>query len=253
MANWVFKGLASGVVTTRYPYVVENIPGAWPGLPEVIKENACPADCRKCREACLSNAITRSGPAAPAIDYLRCLFCRRCVESCPRKVIVWKNDFRSAVLNRKDTLPRRFSRRSVYIRHVDGGACESCLWEINGLSNPYYDLHRLGFFFVTSPRHADLLLVSGPVTQSLADALIKTYRAMPGPKLVIATGACACSVSFAGMNYATPYRLADLLPVDVFIPGCPPAPLTLLHGLLLATGRISEAPEREPVNQIVRS
>jgi len=239
MANWVFKGLASGVVTTRYPHRMEEIPGGWSGLP-VVRGGNCPPECRQCAQACPSGAI-ESGPAGPRIDYMRCLFCRECVENCPAEVLVWRNDFRLARLNRRGEPSRRFSKRSVYIRHVDTGACESCLWEVNGLSNPYYDLHRLGFFFVTSPRHADLLLVTGPVTRNMADALDKAYRAMPAPKLVVAAGTCACSGSFAGVNYAAPYRLADLLPVDVFIPGCPPAPLTLLHGLLLAVGRLKEA------------
>lgn len=241
MANWVLKGLAKGVVTAKYPSVAENIPGAWCGYPEVQKEVICQEDCKKCLQACPTGAVTLSRAGRPVIDYQRCLFCGDCVHCCPEGVLAWENDFRLAALNSRCSRPHRFSRRSVYIRHIDGGCCEACLWEVNGISNPYYDLHRLGFFFVTSPRHADVLLVTGPVTGNMRGALEKAYRAMAAPKLVLAAGSCACSGTFAGMkNYASPFRLADLLPVDIFIPGCPPSPLTLLHGLLLAIGRAGE-------------
>ncbi len=237
MANWVWRGLASGIVTTKYPQRQDNIPGGWPGLPVVTGEGQCPEFCPQCREVCPAGAIDCRG-AAPVIDYRRCLFCRLCVTACPAGVLKWEDDFRTARRLRPDRPSERLSRRSVYIRHVDAGACECCLWEVGALSQPHYDLHRLGFFFVTSPRHADLLLVSGPVTRNMASALDKTYQAMPQPKIVIACGGCACGASLGGSSYATPFKLEELLPVDVFIPGCPPAPLSLLHGLLLAVGRM---------------
>ena len=142
MANWVFKGLASGVVTTKYPRQREDIPGGWPGLP--VAAGLCPDSCRACREVCPTGAIECTGGAV-LIDYNRCLFCRQCVAGCPAGILTWENDFRTAVSARQGQPGSRFSRRSVYIRHVDAGACECCLWEVGALSHPYYDLHRLGF------------------------------------------------------------------------------------------------------------
>ncbi len=129
---------------------------------------------------------------------------------------------------------------SLHIRHVDAGSCNACESEIKMLTNPYYDMHRLGIFFTTSPRHADLLLVTGPVTRAMQDPLLQTYEAMPEPRLVVAVGACACSGGIFGASVFTLGGLSEVLPVDVYIPGCPPSPLTLLHGLLLALGRVEQ-------------
>jgi formate hydrogenlyase subunit 7 len=129
---------------------------------------------------------------------------------------------------------------SLHVRHVDAGSCNACESEIKMLTNPYYDMHRLGIFFTPSPRHADLLLVTGAMTRAMAEPLRLTYEAMPDPRLVVAVGACACS---GGIFATSPFTLAGIehvLPVDVFIPGCPPSPLTLLHGLLLAVGRVEQ-------------
>src|SRR5579884_3792407 len=120
------------------------------------------------------------------------------------------------------------------------------------LTNPYYDMQRLGIFFTPSPRHADLLLVTGPVTRAMEDPLRQTYEAMPEPRLVVAVGACACSGGIFGPSAFAHGGLAEVLPVDVFIPGCPPAPLTLIHGLLLALDRAEQRLHGE-VCQIQRS
>lgn len=129
---------------------------------------------------------------------------------------------------------------SLHIRHVDAGSCNACESEIKLLTNPYYDIQRLGLFFTTSPRHADLLLVTGMVTRAMADPLRRTYEAMPDPRLVVAVGACACSGGIFGPSAYTHGGVEEILPVDVFIPGCPPSPLTLIHGLLLALGRAEQ-------------
>jgi formate hydrogenlyase subunit 7 len=136
---------------------------------------------------------------------------------------------------------RELFRGSFHLRHVDAGSCNGCESELKALSSPYYDLHRLGIFVAPSPRHADGLLVTGPVTLAMREPLIRTYEAMPDPRLVIAVGTCACS---GGIFRDSPLVVGPLdrwLPVDVFIPGCPPSPLTLLHGLLLAMGKVEEA------------
>lgn len=130
--------------------------------------------------------------------------------------------------------------RSLHIRHVDAGSCNACESEIKLLTSPYYDIHRLGLFFTPSPRHADLLLVTGPVTRAMEDPLCQTYEAMPDPRLVVAVGACACSGGIFGSSAFARDGVGEVLPVDVFIPGCPPSPLALIHGLLLALGRVEQ-------------
>jgi Ni,Fe-hydrogenase III small subunit/Pyruvate/2-oxoacid:ferredoxin oxidoreductase delta subunit len=128
--------------------------------------------------------------------------------------------------------------RSLAIRQVDAGSCNGCELEIVALNNPVYDLERFGIHFVASPRHADMLLVTGPVTRNMELALVKTYQAMPEPKLVVAVGACGISGGIFGKNYASLGGVDNVVPVDVYIPGCPPRPQALLHGILLAVGRL---------------
>ena len=130
--------------------------------------------------------------------------------------------------------------RSLHIREVDAGSCNGCEIEIVGLNSPVYDIERFGIHFVASPRHADLLLVTGPVTRNMEVALRKTYDAMPAPRLVVAVGACGCSGGIFGRNYASLGGVDTVLPVDVYIPGCPPNPHALLHGILLAVGRLDK-------------
>ena len=136
----------------------------------------------------------------------------------------------------RERIARTF-QRSLQIRHLDVGSSNGCDWEINALLNPVYDLQRFGIDFVASPRHADLLLVTGAVTRHLEPALWATYEATPDPKLVVAVGACACSGGVVAGSYATAGGVDQRLPVDVYIPGCPPRPQAILHGLLLALGR----------------
>lgn len=129
------------------------------------------------------------------------------------------------------TLDARFGR-SLAIRQVDAGSCNGCELEIRALTNPYYDVERFGVHFVASPRHADVLLVTGPVSRHMAAALRRTWRATPAPKWVIAAGSCACDGGEFGASYASCGAVANVIPVDLHIPGCPPSPLTLLRGLL---------------------
>jgi Ni,Fe-hydrogenase III small subunit/formate hydrogenlyase subunit 6/NADH:ubiquinone oxidoreductase subunit I len=132
--------------------------------------------------------------------------------------------------------------RSLHIREVDAGSCNGCEIEIVGLNSPVYDLERFGLHFVASPRHADMLLVTGPVARNMELALRKTYDATPDPRLVVAVGACGCSGGIFGKNYASLGGVDQVIPVDVYIPGCPPNPHALLHGLLTALGRLSPKP-----------
>lgn len=133
---------------------------------------------------------------------------------------------------------QRVLGRSLHIREVDAGSCNGCEMEIVGLNSPIYDIERFGIHFVASPRHADMLLVTGPVTRNMELALRKTYDAMPEPRLVVAVGACGCSGGIFGENYACLGGVDKVLPVDIYVPGCPPNPYALLQGILMAVGRL---------------
>jgi Ni,Fe-hydrogenase III small subunit len=124
--------------------------------------------------------------------------------------------------------------RALAIRHVDAGSCNGCELEIHAANNPYYNLEGLGIKFVASPRHADLLLVTGPVSRNMEEALRRTFDAMPGPKLVVAIGDCGCDGGIFGENYASRGRVANVIPVDVAVPGCPPEPAAIIQGILTA-------------------
>ena len=126
--------------------------------------------------------------------------------------------------------------RALAIRHVDAGSCNGCELEIHALGNPYYNLEGLGIRFVASPRHADMLLVTGPVSRNMEQALRSTYEATPEPKLVLAVGDCGCSGGLFGESYASCGRVANIIPVDVAVPGCPPPPVAILQGILTAIG-----------------
>jgi Ni,Fe-hydrogenase III small subunit len=125
---------------------------------------------------------------------------------------------------------------SLTIRHVDAGSCNGCELEINALNNPYYNLEGLGIKFVASPRHADMLLVTGPVSRHMEVALKRTYDATPEPKLVVALGDCGCTGGIFGESYASRGRVSNVIPVDVAVPGCPPTPLAIMQGILTAIG-----------------
>lgn len=195
------------------------------------------------------------------LDLGRCLFCQECVKACPEQAIVFSNDPRMATRTRSalvvedqserlfymlDEKMRRLFRRSLKLRQVSAGGCNACEADVNVLSTIGFDWGRFGIQCVASPRHADGLLVTGPVTANMKEALLKTYEAVASPKLVIAVGACAISGGpFAGLAEQED-GLGSLLPVDLFIPGCPPHPLTILEGLLALLGQVETATERTP-------
>jgi len=208
--------------------------------------------CGECVAACPASAISIEGDWS--VDTGKCLFCGDCVPVCPRDAISFSAEVpavsqrSSLVLRRNVPLPelkfqlreeaRKVLGRSLNIREVDAGSCNGCEVEVNSLSNPIYDLERFGIKFVASPRHADMLLVTGPVTRNMLPALLKTYRATPEPRLVAAMGACAISGGPFGGTYATGSGVAEALPVDIFIPGCPPHQRTVVLALLEALGRL---------------
>ena len=138
----------------------------------------------------------------------------------------------------------RILGRALAIRQVDAGSCNGCELEIHALGNPYYNIEGLGIRFVASPRHADMLLVTGPVSRHMAIALQRTYDATPDPKLVVAVGDCGCTGGIFGESYASCGRVANVIPVDVAVPGCPPAPIEILRGILAAVRPRAEADPR---------
>ncbi len=233
MSGWVMKGLATGVVTTHYPRKMEEAPGVSPGLPRATHpgEDADVAVVSACPTGALREADGRV-----MVERGRCIHCFRCLRDVA-KPMPWEKGFEWATI-RDDAayVPRAF-QHAVYIRVIDAGDCGACLNEIKLLNSPYYNMHRLGFFITPTPRKADILLAVGPVTDHMKVALQKTYDAMPTPKRVMAIGACAVSGGVFGPSFVAGAGIADVLPVDMNIPGCPPPPLAILHGLLVLAGR----------------
>ena len=250
---WLFRGLSTGVVTTRYPNRSEAMPERYRGRPVFRPDAEMDVGANVCPTTAI---LPEDGHGR--LDLGRCIQCGLCAQAAegismapeyelaqrereallsPTGVASEAAEISAAASQLRDRVDRLF-RRSLHMRHVDAGSCNACESELKQLTSPYYDLHRLGIFFTTSPRHADLLLVTGPVTRAMEAPLLRTYEAMPDPKLVVAVGACACSGGIFAGGPLTHAGLADVLPVDAYIPGCPPSPLALIQGLLVAIGRL---------------
>lgn len=237
MANWVFKGLRTGIRTTDYPDRPEQAAGVSPGLPRgaVFRTEESVASLVA---GCPTGAIERQDSGV-AVDRTRCIHCQRCRRRADDTVVPWEASYEWAsedVAAAKHKLDKAFGR-SLHIRFLDAGACSACISEARQLNNPYYNMHRLGFFTTPTPRKADILLVSGPVSDAMRVPLQKAYEAMPTPKRVVAIGACAVFGGVFGPSFAAAGGASDVVPVDVIVPGCPPPPLAILHGLLLAVAR----------------
>ncbi len=253
MALWTLIGLAEGKASTAWPRrgAPDGQDGVL-GMPRYDPES-CRDGCRDCADACPTAAITVQPEAGLRVDYGRCVVCQLCTEACPtgamrtssdwafgvtdRADLVWSKDPASAPAPAGTTRQRRPFRRSLHVRHVDAGSCNGCESELQALNNPFYNLHRLGIFFTPSPRFADLLLVTGPVTHAMLEPLRATYAAMPEPRWVMAVGTCAVSGGIAGGAPACGNGLDGVLPVDVFLPGCPPNPAAIIAALLMFLGR----------------
>ena len=263
MLTAIVKSLRTGVVTIRYPEDPVHPPERFRGAPGIRAGSSVatlpPAS------ICPSGAIIRE-PGRYGLDVGRCIFCGRCAESSLGGAIELGRQVELATRQRKGlvvevesdkdgkavALPpaapaaevakqiRRTLGRSLALRHLDSGSCNACDWELTALLNPVYDVRRLGIDFVASPRHADGVIATGPVTSNLETAVRRTYEAVPEPRIVIAVGACATSGGIVGRGYASAGGVAEVLPVDVFIPGCPPRPEAIIFGILLAVGRIAE-------------
>ena len=253
MLNILYERIRQGYRTIQYPKgELPVLPERYRGLP-VIDSSKCPDGCAKCAEACPTNAITTGGEMK--IDLGRCLFCTDCTDACPAGAIEYTQDFRLATRTRDglitdgkafelaaalDEKSRRIFGRSLQLRQVSAGGCNACEADINVLATLVFDLGRFGIKIVASPRHADGLIITGPVTENMKLALEKTYAATPAPKFVIAVGACAISGGPFVDHDEQHNGCGSLLPVDLYIPGCPPHPLTILDGLLRLLGRMEE-------------
>jgi Ni,Fe-hydrogenase III small subunit/NAD-dependent dihydropyrimidine dehydrogenase PreA subunit len=238
--------------TIGFPNEPPTLPERFRGYPKISPE-VCPEDCSECLEACPTEAV-KVTDKHPVIDLGQCLFCSECEKACPSDLIRFSDDFRLAANMRADLLVRhdsekalvrrlndemlRLFKRSLKLRQVSAGGCNGCEVEVNVLGTIVYDLGRFGIQFVASPRHADGLLITGPVTENMKLALQKTYDAVPNPKIVIAVGACAVSGG-PYLNHPQVHNGSDsMLPVDLYIPGCPPHPITILDGMLRLLARI---------------
>jgi Ni,Fe-hydrogenase III small subunit/Pyruvate/2-oxoacid:ferredoxin oxidoreductase delta subunit len=254
MIDSIRARLRQGHRTMAYPY------GPPPPLPErfrgrpIIDRAKCPNGCVRCADACPTGAIDLRDGAR--IDLGRCLFCTDCASACPEGALQYGRDHRLSVRKREDLIApperelelasalqgrlRKLFGRSLKLREVSAGGCNGCELDVNVLNTVGWDLSRFGIQFVASPRHADGLLITGAISENMRLALRKTYDAVPEPKIVIAVGACAIS----GGPYVDHPEVANgaegLLPIDLYIPGCPPHPLTILDGLLRLVGRIEK-------------
>lgn len=254
MPIWTLIGLLNGKATIEWP-LKEGDTGQTGvlGMPR-YNPDKCLSNCNRCVASCLPKAITRPDPNGPVeVDYGKCINCQLCVEVCPTDAFVQSEDWAFGVTDREDLIwgdptkkvavpikEKSSFKHSLHIRHVDAGSCNGCESELNALGNPFYDLERLGVFFTASPRKADLLLVTGPVTYAMRDPLLATYEAMPKPCWVMAVGTCAVSGGSNGGGYACYNGLEGILPVDVYLPGCPPNPAALISALMMFLERMPQ-------------
>lgn len=240
MSAWPLRSLLRGIRTTRWPAREDTTPGLSPGRPEPSAQRA-DATAKLCPTAALTSLAN-----GVAVDFAHCVHCQRCRRS--DEALPWTKgfDWAAPASEGRPPLGRRF-RRSLHVRYIDAGACGGCMGEVRLIDAPPYNLHRFGIFITATPRDADVLLVAGPVTENMRDAMLKAYEAMPEPRRVVAMGVCALNGGVFGTSFASAGGVENVVPVDLQIPGCPPPPLAIIHGLLAVTGRTVTHPlEREP-------
>jgi formate hydrogenlyase subunit 7 len=253
---WTLYGLREGKASTTWPKGGDDGQAGFIGMPR-FEPDKCEEGCRRCAEACLPGAIRVRDDATEGhvtVDYGRCVVCQMCVEACPTGALTASNDWAFGVRRREDLIwaqaaasaegqtlkgeIRRVFGRSLHIRHVDAGSCNGCESELQALNNPFYNLHRLGVFFTPSPRFADLLLVTGPVTYAMQGPLQEAYASLPEPRFVMAVGTCAVSGGINGGGYSCGNGVEGILPVDIYLPGCPPNPAAIIQALLVLLQRM---------------
>jgi Ni,Fe-hydrogenase III small subunit/ferredoxin len=249
----ILERLRQGHRTSKYPAEPPKLPERFRGLP-VLDSTKCPDGCRECSQACPTLAIEFEGNQ-PRMDLGKCLFCTDCLEACPEGAISYTQEYRLASTTRQglvydgkvfkiaEALDAKITRlfgRSLKLRQVSAAGCNACEADTNVLNTVGFDLSRFGIQFLASPRHCDGVLVTGCVSQNMTYALEQTYEAVPSPKIVIAVGACAISGG-PYIDHEQQNNGADkIIPVDLYIPGCPPHPMTILDGLLRMLDRLED-------------
>jgi len=237
MSLWFWHGLRRGIQSTRYPAAPETAPGVSPGRP-VATVFSSPEEAARAALNCPVHAITASDKIA-AVDLKTCVWCEDCHFG-NTDLLNWNTDYEWAQVPAQRSAAPAFERpfsRSLHVMVVDAGDCGACLNEVKQLNSPLYNMHRLGIFLTATPRTADVLLVVGPVSENMRGPLLKTYEAMPDPKRVLAVGTCAISGGVFGKSFMSAGGVGMVLPVDLEVPGDPPPPLAIFHGLLVLTGR----------------
>jgi Ni,Fe-hydrogenase III small subunit/formate hydrogenlyase subunit 6/NADH:ubiquinone oxidoreductase subunit I len=249
--DWLKTRLRQGIRTSSFPSGGVDFPERFRGRP-LRDPVRCADECRQCADRSPSSFL-KAGPPGVQLDTGACLFSPEEAAACPDGAISYSHDHRMAASTRSalvtpageielaralEERTRKLFHRSLRLRSVVAGSCNGCESELNALGNVVFDLARFGIQFVASPRHADGIVVTGAVNTNMRDALQRTYEAVPDPKLVIAVGACAISGGPFRGSPEVAEGVGDLVPVDLWIPGCPPHPLTMLDGLLRLLGRI---------------
>lgn len=202
---------------------------------KIIVDNDKCSGCMQCKNTCIVNAIEMKDGKAD-IDYKKCIYCTDCIEACKSQALTNSHDYKMADIEEigmslKERIHNRFNR-SLVLRSVDTGSCNGCMLEISASQNTYYALDRYGIKFAASPRHADGIVVTGPVAINMKEALLKTYYAMAEPRIVIAVGSCAHNGGIFKNGYGNFEELNKIIPVDLTIPGCPPSPQAVIYGML---------------------
>ena len=242
--------LSQGYRTGQFPDAPPSLPERFLGLPQLKASPVC-AECGACEKACPVNCVSGSS-GKPLLDLGKCLFCGACAKACKNNCIEFSRNHKLGSSTReklllapgsegpsieRDAAIKNLFGRSLKIRQVSAGGCAACELDFNVLHTLAWDIGRFGIQAVASPRHADCILVTGPVTQNMRLALQKTFDAMPEPKLVVACGTCAISGGLYAKREETCSGLSELMHVDLFIPGCPPHPSTTLDAILRLVGR----------------
>jgi len=253
MLAWLLRGLHQGRVTTAYPRLAEPVGDGYRGTVEVLEQRGKASS--GLEALCPTGAIAAGSAGRVSVDRGRCILCGACVAAAPgrfafaarhetavrtRGALIVPAEAEAELEPLSQTLAEqaRALGRSIHVRHIDCGSDGAEEWEIQALWNPYYDIQRLGFFLTAAPRHADILLVTGPVTRAMREPLVRTWEVMPVPKALIAVGTDACSGGLSPRGTLTAGGVDAVLPPDVYVPGSPPSPIAIMHALLLATGRL---------------
>ena len=252
MFKEIYSRLKQGYHTNKFPKKIPSLPEKFIGLPKIYNQS-CESNCNTCIQICPVNCIANRGNRV-SLDLGKCIFCGECATKCPNKIIEFSKDYRLSTDSRNELiceneqikLAEKMSKkihkllgRSLKLRQVSAGGCGACEADINVLNTISWDLGRFGVQIVASPRHADGIIVTGPVPRNMKIALDKTYAAIAHPKIIIAVGACAISGGIFRDGPEACNGLESLMKVDLFIPGCPPHPLTILDGILRLLGKIA--------------